>query len=279
MTMADKQAAAIKDFEEFVTGGQYRLYKQLEQRQSEARDFIQKQLRDHDGYRFEFKEFGYVGRFVRKTTTHTDHVALLDELTNYIAVPSLIQLGVLNFKPTSEDIQASVEPFLLPVDTFIRPSLNKVGKAFVTVQKGYYDNYPNLLGYKGEIRGYVEREARYKEMAKQYKQLMTKIRAVLTKSVKTPYGTLSVISKNATYDLDGILREWGEEFLLSNCQVKLTELQELMEMGFLDKKFLKPFQEIVDVRVDFILQSIENEQKSWDMLQRRKQALQQILAS
>ncbi|RKJ75244.1 hypothetical protein D7X33_17705 [Butyricicoccus sp. 1XD8-22] len=270
---------AIDRFQQYLINGRYQKLRQLEQRQKETRQFIRKQLQDKEGKRFEFKKVGYVGRFVRKIETYTDHKALIEELTNYLSVSSMIQLDVLNFNPASDDVKTLVEPFSLPVDTYVKPTLNKAGKAYVNVYKGYYDNYPTILGYMEEVAAYAIREEKEKAAKKEYEQLMSDLKSELTKSVKTNYGTLSVIQKKPKYDLLALLNEFDEEFLLEQCQVKLTEFHELIEMGILERTFLEPFQQIVDVRVDFILQSIESEQRAFEFMEQRKKALQQLLAS
>jgi len=270
--------AAIDRFEEYVLSGQYQTLKQLEQRQKETREFIRTQLQEEDGRRFEFKDVGYVGRFVRKNKTETNHEALLEELSDYVSVSSMISMNLLNFKP-SDDVKEYVEPFALPVDTYVKPTLNSVGKALVVVHKGYYEHFPKILGYRGEISAYANRDGKLKSAEKEYEQLMKMLNSKLTKKTATKYGTLSVINKKPQYELQQIVHEFGETFLLEHCEGKLTKIHELMEMGILERTFLEPFQQVVDVRVDFILQSLESEQKAWDFMQERKKALQQLLAS
>lgn len=270
---------AVDRFVEYLVNGEYQKLKQLEQRQKETRDFVRNHLQEEEGKRFEFNEVGYVGRFVRKTEMYTDHQALLEELTGYLSVSAMIQLDVLKFKPVSEDVKDLVKPFELPVDKYVKPSLNKAGKEYLNVLKGYYDNFPKILGYLGEVSAYANRDAKLKSAKEDYQQLMTELKSEMTSSVKTEFGTLSLISKPKQYDLQSLVCEFGEEFLLEQCEAKLTEMNDLMEMGIIERTFLEPFQQIVDIRVDFILQSLESEQRAWEFMQERKKALQQMLAS
>ena len=268
--------SAVEQFQEFVVSGQYQLLKQLTQRQSETKDFIRSKLQLREGNRFEFEKFGYVAKFVRKEIACIDHQALLDELSCYIMFDSMINMGVLNFDPSNE-VKEHINEFLLPSDTYIKPTFNNAGKAYISVNKGYFENYPPILGYLGEIRAFSEREVQLDKIEIAYKKVLKKVGNELCKSVKFELGCLSVIPKKSEYDLEAIYQEMGQDFLLENSKVKMSVLNDLITMGIIEKRLVEQFKKVEDIRVDFILQSLESEKRSFKALEQRKSELQQLL--
>lgn len=267
---------AIELFNDFLINGEYRKFKQLKQRQDEAKKFLKNKLYEVEGKRYEFSDIGYVAKFVRKEQCEIDQAALIDELTNYIAVPYLVEMEVLSFKP-SDEAKPFIKDFLLPQDSYIKPSLNKAGKAYSKVLTGYYDSYPSLLGYKGIVASYAEMDKKISILESKYKKIMKQLQLELSETQKTDLATLSVVRKKPEYDLKKMLDEMGQDFLLSNAEVRLSKLKELFEMGILDKKILNPYKIVVDIRLDFVLQSIQSEQRSWEAMQLRKKKLKSVL--
>lgn len=264
----------IHSFVQFVQEGHYGQMKQLEQQQKEAKTLFKERLATEGKNRFEFERVGYVGKFIRKEIRTTDHKGLLEEIGDYVSKQHLISLNLLNFKP-DEAVKELVSDFELPKEYYVRPTLNNAGKAFVRVQKGYYDSFPTILGIESEIPFYIERENEFSQLKKRYENVMQTIQ--LTKSVKTSIGTLSAVPKMQKYDLRELLKVYGEEMILSHSEVIMASLEEIVLAGIIPRALVKSHQMVTDIRVDFVMQSLESEQRAWEYQNKRKQELRQLL--
>jgi len=83
-------------------------------------------------------------------------------------------------------------------------------------------------------------------------------------SIKTEVGSISKIPNKPIWDIYSLEKYFGSEFLLEFGEVNVTKLQEWIQIGALPKDVLTAHQVVNDVRLDFMVMSLENEKRMLD---------------
>ncbi|MBG9689684.1 hypothetical protein ABD91_01940 [Lysinibacillus sphaericus] len=258
----------------FLYKGEYGVFKALEKRQKGSKEWIKKELYHLEGNRFEFKDLGYVCKFITKDVKEVDNKSLAECLSCYIKTEHLINEGVLVFKCPDELKDATdIQAFKLPSKKYARFSLNKKGKLLLPQVQEVYNDIPQFWSAYMEMAMYVARNKRYMELQTAYNKIMEQAKELDT-GFKIEEGSLSIISMKPNYDGKGLLFHLGQSEFLKYVSVNMEKVKELKKLGFLPKDIEKPYVQIKDIQVDLHIQSLESETKMYRALDHRLELLE-----
>lgn len=165
---------------------------------------------------------------------------------------------------------------MLPKETYARLTLNKSGKLFnyeaVVTEP---DNMPAFLELQHELSLFNARQQRIQELDAEYRRILDSINE-LEEPFKCEYGTLSIIEKRPRYDNPKALKLLGEETFLNHVKVDLDFVTHLSRLGIIEN-FISHYISAEDIRVDFIVQSLENEQKLNQYLNRKVELIKRLI--
>lgn len=264
----------VTSIRDFLHSGKYTFMKTLELRQSQSKQWMKNILYNEDGKRFEFEKQGYVCKYVVKDITEIDQEGLLDELTNYFTIADLVHFNVLSWKcPEHLKEDPILMDFIEPSKPYVRLNLNKVGKMFKPDEVNHYEQMPDFWYIPSELNMFAQREKRLSELEAQYKLLLAPLLKV-NEGTKFEEGSLSVIQGQQKYNTAAVLNYLEEDTFLEDVTISKTAVNELIEMGLLDKTVIEPYIKIVDRRVDFVVQSLESESVMFQYLNKRRELIQ-----
>lgn len=252
----------------FISTRQYATWKCLENKQTSVKQWLNFKLRHLEGNRFSFEDFGLVCKYIRKEIRKIDHVGLANELANYIQPEQLIDFGCITFSPGEELSQDFLEEVTLPSSTYARFTLNKNGKLFnhETIESEP-EHLPAFLEVQHELSLFTARQKRIQQFDKEYRHILDALNKQ-GEAFKCEYGTLSIINKKPQYDSEKALELLGTETFLNHVKVDMDIVKQLSRLGIIDN-FRNDFVTVEDIRVDFMVQSLESEQKLFDFLDRK----------
>jgi len=248
-------------FQHYVVNGDLDKRKLHEENIAAIKEFWKEKLVKEEEKRHEFKEHGLVMKWVVKPTYMTDTTGLNDYLNDLGLLPL-----VANIKPEDEDIEEEIKDMLLPETYYIRPTLNKNGKEYIT-SEGI------LLGSQSVeelIPFYLKTKSELDKLNEDYSNMVSKMGSckVLNskKKVQTTYGSIAKVANKRTYDVAKIYNEFGDHWMIENSKPNSVKLQELIENGQLSQKDINQFRQVIDKRLEFHVLTLESEQKIFDML-------------
>jgi len=262
---------AIDKFRDFVMSGKYfektESKKNVEAAKAELKNLL---INSEERYHV-FKKHGMVAKFVPRAIKETDHRGLIEEILCYIRSEALSRVITFNKEKMENDgVSNVIVPYQYPVSYFVRPSLNKQGKSFnFTLKENFQgENIDNLLA---AIKHYSNLE---KSREEEYKECMSEILAFMDKDmfkVVTDIGSISKIPKDPDYNVYQLIEELGEDFVLNYGEVRLTELEQWINIGALPENITSEYQTVVDIRLDFFVMTLESEQKMFEALNIKRQ--------
>lgn len=268
----------VQSFLEFVQEGHYSKKKNAESFLKEAKDELRQLLYAYDGKRFEFEKVGMVAKYVTKEVREIDQEQLIIDLSDYILEEHLHHVLEVNPKNLTEDQKEDLTQFYLPATYYVRPTLNKFGKAYTTSQD-------ILFGGQSEIELVTEIRnvsAHFKRLETEYERLKAEWakdnELIKKKKLKTPVGSLSYLAHKREYNIEQILNEKSLDFFLQHGKVNLERLNEWIEMGVLDGSILKKNRTVTDITLQFMVMTLDAERKmhqgmEWRKKQLRKRAI------
>lgn len=87
--------------------------------------------------------------------------------------------------------------------------------------------------------------------------------------IKHKYGSLSLVANPAKYDISAIYDYLGEGILIEYGVPNSKLLEPFILNGMISKKDLKQFRTFKDIRLDFSVMTLEDEQKILEMLDQK----------
>lgn len=269
---------AITDFQAFVQEGDYSLMKEHENFLKQAKEHLRSELHELPGKRHEFKKINMVAKFVVKEIRTVNHEGLIEDLFNYVKPELALSLLTLNSKAMVEvDMDGKATPYLLPSSYYVRPYLNKAGKAFLT-KTDYLFGGQSTAQLVSEIK---DVSLLHKKISQDYEIIKSDLKALFQtskelqkkKKASTSIGSLSMVANKASWDMKAIYEKLGEEFLISFGQVNMTELDEWIVKGLIPKNILTKNRTVEDLRLDFVVMRLDDEEKMLNMYRRRRTRL------
>lgn len=93
------------------------------------------------------------------------------------------------------------------------------------------------------------------------------------KKVQTSVGSISKVENKPVWDIHRIVNELGDDFVMKHGEVKLTKLQEWIQIGAFPKELLSAHQQVVDIGLKFVVMSLEAENRAFNAYQFRRRQL------
>lgn len=258
----------------FISTRQYATWKCLEKLQVSIKNWLNYKLYHLDGNRFQFEEYGLVCKYIRKEIRKIDHVGLANELANYVHIKQLIECGCISFSPGEELPIDLLNEIMLPRTTYARLTLNKQRKIFNhEAVQSEPDKMPVFLEVQHELSLFNARQQRIQTFESEYRRILDSINE-LGEPFKCEYGTLSILENKPQYDNTKALEELGIETFLNHIKVDMDIVTQLRRLGIIDN-FIHRYVSVEDIRVDFIVQSLESEKKLNQYLDKKVELFKQ----
>lgn len=274
-TMKPKESVAAQLMEKFMEDGKYPLLKQTEGKIKKLTTVVREELESSEAKRHLFKEHNLVGKFIAKKVYETDYIALNEYLYD---IGLLLQVAEIDNEAILGNVLYFdiIQDFKLPDSFYIKPNFNKLGKA---INRG---EEPFALMGDWELNEVIKEIAQLKPMSKElkveYKQFIRKIMKLpeieqmksLPKDLRVPipykYGSISLVANKPKYDIPAIYEYIGEWLLIEYGKPNSELLERFIMNGTISKKDIEQFRTLKDIRLDFTVMTLEDEQKLMDML-------------
>ncbi|MGE7843659.1 hypothetical protein ACQKNX_23120 [Lysinibacillus sp. NPDC093712] len=250
-----------QQFEEFVKSGTYSDKKLAEINDKNAKTALEGFLIKSEDKRHVFKELGMVAKFVAKEEREINNEGLINDILAYIRSEALSQVITLNTNKLNDGgVKGLVDEYLYKPTYYVKPTLNSFGKSFnLNIEEDFsnnsVDSLVRFIKFNGEQKERLEAD---------YKAIMNPFLDMKASVLKTEVGSISKIPNKPIWDIYSIERYFGSEFLCEFGEVNLTKLQEWIQIRALPKEVLTAHQVVKNVRLDFVVMSLQNEKKMLD---------------
>lgn len=251
---------SVEAFMAFIHDSKYSLMKQHEVFLKQAKEHLRSDLHSLPDKRHEFDKINMVAKFVTKEVRKINNEELISDLLNYVKPEFALSLITLDSKAMKEaDMIGKASEYKLPDTYYLRPYLNKVGKRYNKSCDYMFGGQTNQE-LVSEIR---EVTLQHKEIEKEYERIKRRLHRYSmienTRKIATPYGSLSMIANAATYDMQKLHENLGDDFLISFGKVKASELDELVMSGAIPKSIITNNRVVHDLRLDFVVMDLDDE--------------------
>ncbi|AQS55694.1 hypothetical protein [Novibacillus thermophilus] len=266
---------AVSLLEEFVESGDYREWKQAEHELSIVRNEFKRFLKE-DEMRRDFSQMGInlVAKYRRIPVYEVDHEGLnryLHENYGLLIPVSTLDTGIRKDNP---ELWEALGDYQLPNEWYVRFTPNKAGRA----EKEDVDYSLNLRELSNAFYDLSERVESYKKTYEDIREKLMKDKELqLSRKVQTKFGSVSMQAKRPEFDMKRILQEYGEDFLIHHARVRMKELDHFIERGYIRKHETDQFRKVTDIRLAFIVQKLDAEQRQLEMLDRRTNRMVEAL--
>lgn len=255
--LSEELQTAANQFIQFVVSGNYAKMNTAKKNCDAAKEELKSILIHSEEKRHIFREQGMVAKFVPKKIQETDHSGLIEEILCYIRSEALSQVITFNKTKMEEDgVTNVIIPYQYPLTYYVKPTLNKHGKSF-NAEKEYFKGESTETLLKA-IKHYSEQE---KQLKNEYSELMRVFSSMQQQKISLEVGSISKIANKPMYNIYQLINELGEDFVLKYGEVKLSKLEEWINIGALPANIASNYQTVVDVRLDFMVMTFEAEQR------------------
>jgi len=90
------------------------------------------------------------------------------------------------------------------------------------------------------------------------------------KKVSHKYGSVSRVALDPEYNISQIYEELGADFLIRYGKPDSEKLQEFVYRGLLSQSDVDQFKQVIDIRLDFMVLTLDAEERMFSMLHNRK---------
>lgn len=244
-----------RNFEQFVMSGSYAEKQDSTKQANHAKDEIRKILSSSEERFHSFEDCGMVAIFTPKEIRETNHPALTEDIFNYVRSEALSQIIGFDNKRLLEDEQMElISDFQYKPTYYAKATLNKYGKSF---------NYTLEEDLTGATLPQLMKAAKYyhanaNRLEEYYSRcIISPFNIMPKKKLSLEIGTISKIAHPPIWDINRMLDELGEDFVLHYSKVKLSKLEEWIQIGALPADIKSLHQQVVDIRLDFSVMTIE----------------------
>lgn len=265
-----KTMPAAKRMERMIENGLYPMKTQTEKELDLVKSSWKNRLKDSENRRHEYGEI--VTKWVPKKDYEWDYPGLVDFLLSYLdaefVTPMLKPNHALLKK--DEELAEDLSPFLLPERYYCKPNFNKLGRLVTKPVLPSVENYDEstlavefkqLKPLEKHLKAQYEAEKRYMNWCKQLRK---------KKKVEHAYGSVSLIPHKPTYNLKQMVKEEQYENICRAFSPDMGLLEDWMIKGVISKSDVNMFRVFKDVRLDFIVMFLEDEQKMFEHLQEKR---------
>ena len=247
----------------------YQRMKMAEDNTKAIKKTLRAQLESHESKRHEFKKHNLVAKFVAKKVANTDYAAL-NEFLNDLGL--LVPTVKLNHKDIKSDalLLDAFSPYQLEQKYKLHIAFNKEGKLI--------KQYPTESFEEQNIDGLIETfnswNMDHKRLVDEYEK--TKLEMLTCpvlqkeKKVSHKYGSVSRVALDPEYNISQIYEELGADFLIRYGKPDSEKLQEFVYRGLLSQSDIDQFKQVIDIRLDFMVLTLDAEERMFSMLHNRK---------
>jgi hypothetical protein len=249
--------------ERFIEAGLYGQMKAAEERGKQLKTWIRTQLETSDEKRHEFQEFDRVAKFVAKNIYEWDYEGLNECLDAYGLLPLVASIDQAKMKEEPSLLER-VAPFALPPTFYVKPTLNKAGKEWVAAEK------------TGFLALLVQAERRWKHIQMAYEQekrnMLRCPELRERRKLTHRFGNISLVANATEYDMPQLYVAEGADFLIRHTKPNMAKLNSFIERRLFPKAELDLYRRIIDIRLDFVVMSLSEEQRLTQQFRERKVA-------
>lgn len=264
--MINMTAADI--MQELVEGGMYIQLKTKERQLEQIRNVVKEELINSEVKRHEFKKQGMVAKFVPKKVNRIDTTALNTYLDDLGYLKKVVELDHSLLKDNLFMAEQLMD-YKVPGDCTVVPYFNKIGKQLLkstdTISEGTIKEH--LLNFNMINKEYKQLEEKY-ESVKLEMQLCSVLKEHRKLSYK--YGSVIIKENKPKYENEEIYKDFGSDVLIEYGKPNTEKLNELMLKGSIKKSDLEQFKHIENVRLDFVIMSLEDENKQVNALRAKR---------
>lgn len=253
--------------EQLVRSKFYRRKEQEKAYLKAVKSTLQKRLMDREDKRFMYKKYDMVAKFVNKNIYEVDHQSLNEYLLDLGLLPCL-KMDYQKLKAL--DKLEGFEPYIMQQDYKFHIAFNKAGKQMNAFPKDY-DLKDTFAALGNEYHKTAPIVKSYNEQYEMQKRRMSECKVLKKeKKISHEFGSVSLVKKEPIYDLALIYKELSPEYIIEFGKSDGTMIQKYIASGHIHPKDLDPFRKIVDIRMDFVVMSLEAEEKMMKMLSKKR---------
>lgn len=260
-----KTAAELMN--EYINSGAHEKLKQQESVVDRIKATFKERFKQSEDNRFEFPEHNLVCKFVNKKIYETDHAGLLEHLYDLGLFHHIVKIN--NKKVNSEPfLKLQFEPFKEESTYYVKPSFKRTVQFNVSeFETAHLENndLANIFHFHNNKLKHLTNA--YNELKKE----LLKDQELLDKNkIAFEFGSISRIANAPTYDINGIVDEFGLSTLIEYGAPDNKLLDKFILKGTISPKEINQFRKVVDQRMDFIVIPLDVEQKQREISLERK---------
>jgi len=266
-------AAAL--MEKFIEEGNYPLLSQSKDKVKKLTASVRERLESSEVKRHVFEPHNMVGKFIAKSIYDIDYLALNEYLFD---IGLLLQVAEIDNKAIegNELYLDMIQDFKLPDTFYIKPNFNKAGKEIIKGLDPF--KVPSSRQLDDLVKDIAVLKPQIKILESDYEKLKRKLVNLpevkkmqslpkdLRVAIPHKFGSLSLIANQSRYDIPAIYDYIGEWMLIEYAKPNSKLLEKFILNGTLSKKDIDQFRTLVDIRLDFMVMTLEDENKLFNML-------------
>lgn len=258
--------------ERFYRTNAYQEYKRSENRLEAIKTSIKKDLMNIDDKRIEYKECGYVAKWITVPVYQVDQVGLNQYLHEHYGL--FLPCATIPTKGLTDEEKKELQPFVIYGEPKIGIHPNKKGRV-----ADHDDTDWDQMDVSRKVVLYAREQQEFDKLKQSYQSLKRKFLdcPILKKQGKITheFGSITRKEQIAGYNLEGIKEWYGIDYLIEHGKCDTDILDEFIVKGYIKKEEINQFRVEIDRQVRFILQSFESEQRSIENMNRK---LERIVA-
>ncbi len=264
------RTTAAQLVEQFIEDGTYFEKNYVETQLKKDKQTLQTILQASDIKRHEYQKMNMVAKFIPKKIYGWDEKGMIEYLMDYLVPEVYLDCLAIDQKQLASSIKDWDEiskPFKQKPAYYIKLNFNKTGKQLIKVNtKKPNKNEWELLD---DIKQLLLKQRPLENHFNVLKgQLLQSKQLYVKRNLPHKYGSISLLENKSTYDLHHLLDVFGETFFLEYGHVHKQQLMELVKKGFIKKQVLESFRTLKDIRLDFVVTTLDAEQRMLNGMKR-----------
>ena len=265
--MEFKKEKAIGALNEYVMTGAHAEKTECTNNNDKAKEQLKSLLMSGDQKRKEYNIAGHkiIAKFVPKEVKVVNHKGLISDILDYVRSEALSQVISLDKNVLVEkNLFEMVEEFLYEPTYYFKYTPNKFAKSFnYTVSEDYFG-----LPEEELVSRVMFTKERKNILKDYYERVMQQFVLMVDEKLTTDVGSISRIKNKPVWDIHAISKQFGDEFLIEYGNVKTTELTKWIDMKAIPKQVLSDNENVIDIRLDFMVMTEEAEARAMSAFQR-----------
>ena len=246
---------------EWFGQGNYEKMKAFENEKSAIQ--LELKSRMGDVQRFIHKGTNTVLKFMSYPTYTIDNVELNKFLNNYGVLAHTVKFDE---KQISQEVKDKIESFKLDSEYYIKITTKRVKKEKFDLTEKSLDEL--IIRWNVIKKGFDILSNEYEAMRE--KMNNQELFGVDNNKISFEHGTITRVKKANEYDIVGVFKEYGENFVIENATPVMTKIEEFMYQGYFLPGEVEKFKELHDINSRFIVMNLDDETKIMNYLGDRK---------